>query len=201
MTPPLEISIDLSFAQARAAETIQRLNKLCDRYDLAPFEYTNQVRIAPNSLPHSHPILTLNTRPDSEEELLGIYLHEQMHWYVTWFSRKAPQDWNALLRELNQLYPEVPIGGSDGARDEHSTYLHLIVNHLEVEATCRLLPRDQVEQRVRQLHFYRWIYGTVLKDFDQLAGLFSRYGLVPLKPATEFSEMDFRLAASPAGND
>ncbi|MCR9212184.1 MAG: hypothetical protein NXI13_00590 [Proteobacteria bacterium] len=61
------------------------LFKLHDRYDLSRWEYTKKVRIAPYEIPHSHPILTLNSQyaigPGADEDLiLATYIHEQLHW-------------------------------------------------------------------------------------------------------------------------
>jgi hypothetical protein len=54
---------------------------------LRPFEYTNHLRVAPTEIPHSHPILTLNTALFDPNAILCEYLHEQMHWYLTKFKR------------------------------------------------------------------------------------------------------------------
>jgi hypothetical protein len=39
--------------------------------------------IKERAIPHSHPVLTLNTRNlDSDDQLLSAFLHEQLHWYL-----------------------------------------------------------------------------------------------------------------------
>ena len=57
-----EIVINLSETQRAAEQVRSLLQKLRTDFNLAPYEYTRQVRIAPGEIPHSHPILTLNTR-------------------------------------------------------------------------------------------------------------------------------------------
>ena len=81
-----ETHIDLSEAERASNGIKSMLLKLRGEHDLAPFEYTRKVRIAPGEIPHSHPVLTINTMVRDEQPLLSLYLHEQMHWYVTWYS-------------------------------------------------------------------------------------------------------------------
>ena len=89
----------------------------------------------------------------------------------------------------------MPIGGTDGARDEHSTYLHLVVNWLEVDVTARFIDRAEVERHVRALPFYRWCYQTVITDCQPLAALYEEQGLLPLRSAGDMSPADQELAA------
>src|SRR6516164_7154537 len=89
----LEIDIDLSTVQREAERVRSMLRDLVRRFDLRPFEYSREVRIAPTEIPHSHPRITLNTWVKSEIGLLSTYLHEQMHWYVTWYSHASTPRW------------------------------------------------------------------------------------------------------------
>src|SRR5215813_10161221 len=140
----LEITLDLDAVQRSADHVRDMLVDLRRRFDLAPFEYTKRVRIAPLEISHSHPTLTLNTFVSDELSLLSTYLHEQMHWYLTWYSRAHTAQWQELLRCLREKYPEVPDSTSGGAHDDFSTYLHLIVNWLEIDATSCFVAREQV---------------------------------------------------------
>jgi len=191
----LDIRIDLAAVQESAARVRGMLLELRERFDLSPVEYTKEVRIAPTEIPHSHPVLTLNTWVRDELGLLLMYVHEQMHWYATWYSHAHPPEWKNLMRRLHERYPSVPVGGRDGAGDESSSYLHLIVNWCEIDVAARFHPRDQVVARVRELPFYRWIYETVIGEWQALARLYADHGLVPIQPATSMSEEDLRLAA------
>jgi hypothetical protein len=84
--PPLTISVDFAAVRDSAERVRGMLLDMRARFDLSPFEYTRQVRIAPTEIPHSHPVLTLNTWVRDDLGLLLMYVHEQMHWYVTWWS-------------------------------------------------------------------------------------------------------------------
>jgi hypothetical protein len=191
----LDIILDLSETKRRAERVRDMLLEVRSRLDLSPFEYSKQVRIAPNEYPFSHPRITLNTLIRDDLSLLAMYLHEQMHWYVTWYSHAHAPQWRQLFSQLRQRYPAVPVGGSDGANDEFSTYLHLLVNWLEVEAVSQFIDRDRVVEYVRSMPFYRWIFQTVIDDWQSLGALYLEQGLMPFRNATQMSSDDLKLAA------
>jgi len=191
----LEITLDLSAAQRSAERVRNMLQDLRARHELAAFEYTRQVRIAPMEIPHSHPVLTLNTWVRDEIGLLSSYLHEQMHWYLTWYSHAHAARWRALYHELLVRYPDAPVGPPEGASDAFSTYLHLVINWLEIDAVARFRDRDKVIRHVSALPFYAWMYRTVIEDWEPLAALYAGHAVIPLRPATSMSDEDLRLAA------
>jgi hypothetical protein len=82
----LEIELDFTRVQQSAKRVRTMLVELRRRFDVTPFEFCKKVRIAPTEVPHSHPRITLNTWARDDLGLLSTYLHEQLHWYVTWFS-------------------------------------------------------------------------------------------------------------------
>jgi hypothetical protein len=197
MPQPDDLDITLDFSRVRrGAEHVRDM--LLDarrRFDLSPLEYSKEVRIAPTEIPHSHPRITLNTWIRDDLSLLAMYLHEQMHWYVTWYSHAHAPQWRQLFSHLRERYPVAPVGGTDGANDEFSTYLHLLVNWLEIEAVSRFVQRDRVVEYVRQMPFYRWIYQTVIDDCQSLDALYRDRGLFPFREATQMSSDDLKLAA------
>jgi hypothetical protein len=49
-------------------------------YDLSRYTFTRAVVIDEKAIPHSHPMLTLQTRHlGSDDLLLSAYVHEQLH--------------------------------------------------------------------------------------------------------------------------
>jgi hypothetical protein len=67
---------------------------------------------------------------------------------------------------LRKIYAKVPVGYPDGAKDEESTYLHLIDCYLEVQADRQLMGAERAA-RVAQFwagDHYRWVYKTVIHD-------------------------------------
>ncbi len=191
----LRIGIDLSHAERNAMAVRDRLIALRSKYALGAYEYCREVVITPTVLPYSHPVIRLNTGLFSETALLANYLHEQMHWYVTWYSHKHTDQWRGVWAALEGRYLDPPIGRGEGADTLASTHLHLIVNWLEIEALSSLIGREAARAHVAQLHYYRWIYASVLRDWDALKRLYLSHQLLPILPAHEMSPEDLALAA------
>ncbi|MCA3309516.1 MAG: hypothetical protein ING03_08750 [Roseomonas sp.] len=191
----LRICIDLSYAERNAIAVREMLIALRTKYALGPYEYCKEVSIAPGVLPYSHPIIRLNTALFTETALLANYIHEQMHWYLTWYSHKHTDQWRAIWEALEQRYPDPPIGRGEGADTLSSTHLHLIVNWLEIEALGSLIGAQAAKEHVTNLHYYRWIYASVIRDWQALGELYASHYLVPILPAHDMSPEDLALAA------
>jgi len=191
----LDVTLDLIAAQRSAQRVRDMLIGLRGRFDLSPFEYTRQVRIAPLETPHSHPVLTLNSFARDEIGLLTTYLHEQMHWYLVWYSHVHAARWDTVIAALQARYPDAPVGTSEATPDRYSVDLHLVVNWLEIDVTARFLDRERVIEHARALPYYRWMYRTVIEDWGRLGALYADHAVIPLRSATEMSAEDLRLAA------
>jgi hypothetical protein len=188
MNRELRYSIDLSTAQARAEKIIECIKRWRELHDVGRFEYTDHLRVAPTEIPHSHPVLTLNTQLYNPDEILCEYLHEQMHWYEDRLGCAGAA--SPLIAELKQRYPHAPKDSPEGAGDEYSTYLHLLVNWLEVEAASHFIARERAEEIARNKHYYRWMYRTVLSDWDSLEELFRAYDIVPIASADQLGNKE-----------
>jgi len=121
-------------------------------------------------IPHSHPILTLDTDYADDESLLSTFVHEQSHW----FADAKPDAVNKTVAEFKTFYPEVPVGKGEGARDEFSTYLHLIVCYLEFSAVTELLGEPKAREIMANWRHYKWIYKTVLNEGDKLKAVIEK---------------------------
>jgi hypothetical protein len=107
-------------------QTLVLLKALRGSHDLGKWEFTDKVHIDKTATPHSHPILILHTRHGHKSQkdlLLSTYLHEQIHW----FADENIENTHAAIAMLKQAFPKAPVGYPEGARDEESSYLHLIV--------------------------------------------------------------------------
>jgi hypothetical protein len=185
----LRIDVDLEHARREGERVRATLEALRRRHELSRFEYTRIVRIIPGGDTFSHPILTLGNRfADNEDLLLSTYLHEQMHWYL-WYLETPERDPVApFFDELVRRYPDAPTELPDGARNYQSTYLHLVVNWLEIAATSEFIGRVRACAVADAQRTYRWIYKTVLKDWDLLGELYERHGLVPIRSAEKLRQ-------------
>jgi len=159
------------------SRTKTELEALLDAFNLAPWCFTTDVLVdEATRIPHSHPVLTLSTRRHGRMLLAG-YVHEQLHWFCDEHGEVV----DALISdELEQRYPSVPVGDPDGCRSTFSTYLHLIVCWQEIDALRSLIGQadaDQFGRRMADSGHYRWVYATIVNNFDALADLYEPRGL------------------------
>ena len=174
------IEIRLKNNSAAEEATRVQLQRLLRAYDLAGWTFTKSVLVDEKTTPHSHPVLTLSARHVRDDELLlSTYVHEQIHWFLTQNSERT----EAAKKELRAMFPKVPVSGPEGARDEESTYLHLLVVYLEYRADRELLG----ELRARQVmefwanDHYTWIYRTVLERPRDIGTVAFKHKLVPMR--------------------
>lgn len=151
----------------------ERVQDLLNEYDLSKWIFTNKVIVEDNVIPHSHPILTLNTKNQSNKELLSTFIHEQLHWYVD----ENTESEKKAIAEFRVMYDDVPVGNREGARDEYSTYLHLIVCYLEYRSMVELVGQPEAERIMLETNHYKWIYRTVLKDETKIKGVLVKHNL------------------------
>ncbi len=96
---------------------------------------------------------------------------------------------------LECRYPDPPIGRGEAADTLSSTHLHLIVNWLEIKALGSLIGTEAAKAHVVNLHYYRWIYASVIRDWQALGELYTAHYLVPILPAHDMSPEDLARAA------
>jgi hypothetical protein len=172
----LHIDIQLKHDNESEEKTKAQLERLLKTYDLSKWTFTDKVMIDYESIPHSHPLLTLHTRHlRSDDQLLSTYVHEQLHW---WLDAKLDQTKKAE-DDLRKLYPKVPVGYPEGAQDEESTYLHLIDCYLEMQADRALLGTDRTAELMKFWagDHYRWVYRTVVADETKIAEIVNKNNL------------------------
>lgn len=169
-TPAL--TIELEKESERSQRTRAQLERLLREYDLRPYIQTTRIVIEEGVIPHSHPVLTIHTRHLGDDlMLLSTFLHEQLHWLVA--GRDSAEA--GAIADFRQLYPEVPVGRPNGARDEYSTYLHLIVCDLEYQAMTNLVGREKARETLARINHYEWIYEQVL-EAPQVREVNARWG-------------------------
>lgn len=179
-----QVKLDISLAHESKdeAQTRAQLQRLLGAYDLSGWIFTKSVVIDERAIPHSHPTLTLSTRHLKDDELLlSTFVHEQLHWFLG----EREKETEAAIKELRAMFPKVPVGHPEGARDERSSYLHLLVIYLEYRADRELLG----ELKARQVmdfwsrDHYTWVYKTVLERPRDIGNVALKHKLIPNLPA------------------
>ncbi|MCR9212183.1 MAG: hypothetical protein NXI13_00585 [Proteobacteria bacterium] len=66
------------------------------------------------------------------------------------------------------------------AKDEYSTYLHIVVNWLEYAIMTELLGHQRVSEMVSKYRHYKKIYEVVVQDFVEIEGVLKKGGILPL---------------------
>lgn len=176
-----QVAISLAHASPAEQQTKAQLERLLGQYDLAMWTFTRSIAIDDQSIPHSHPVLTLHTRHLKDDELLlSTYVHEQSHWFLGQHETQT----DAAIKELRRLYPKIPVGFPEGSDSERGNYVHLLVIYLEYRADRELLG----ELRARQVmefwahDHYRWLYRTVLEEARKIGEVALKNNLLPAAP-------------------
>jgi len=177
---PAPIEIKLQHGDAAETRTRDQLLRLLRTYDASRWIFTRSVVIdsSPGVIPHSHPVLTLNTRHFKDDDLLlSTFLHENLHHFLSQNHEKA----EAAKKELRAVFPKVPVGYPDGADSEDSGYTHLIVNYLEYQADKELLGelRAFAVFEFWTMDHYRWLYRRIFEDGYQIGPIVRKNGLFP----------------------
>lgn len=155
----------------------QNMLQLAQVYDLTPFLFTKTIHIESQVIPHSHPILTLNTRnAEKPKKILATWMHEELHWWM----EKNPKATADAIKELKKIYPQAPKG--QGASQD-STYLHLLVCYLEMRTLALYVgekeARTIIEEIMKKDKIYPWIYYQVLYKNFAIKKLLKKHKLVP----------------------
>jgi hypothetical protein len=163
--------------------TKQNLEHLIQVYDLEPFIFTDLIHIQSRVVPHSHPILTLNSRfAEAPHRLLAVFLHEQLHWWL----EKNQEKVKLAKLDLKKIFLAIPKEGM--ARNQDSTYLHFIVCYLEYRALQHFLGKKQADHilmtMIKEDKVYPWIYGRIFEKYQEIEKIIRQHDLepAPLKP-------------------
>lgn len=156
------VNITLVNGSADEQRAKEQLERLLAAYDVDAWIFTREVRIEAGVVPHSHPTLTLDTGSlDDDDGALSGFLHEQFHWYANEIGDVT----DAVKAEFAEIFPDAPDGPeAGGARDRNSTYLHLMVCDLELQAMSELLGEARARAVIEGYRHYPWIYDQVLHN-------------------------------------
>jgi hypothetical protein len=173
-----DLEIALKHGTPEESRTRDQLRRLLATYDLSPWIYISSIVIDERAIPFSHPVLTLHTRHAKDDDLLvSTFVHEQFHWYLV----QRRESTELAIADLRKLFPTVPAGGTAGARDEDSTYLHLLVCYLEQQADIRLLGELKAKEVMDfwAADHYTWVYQTVIARSRDIGQIIRERKLIP----------------------
>ena len=171
-----DLKISLKNGDSLEVQAKVQLERIINKHEdaLAPWLFTREVAIDKSAIPFSHPVLTLNCNYLKHySKQLANFLHEQFHWLVA----TMPAEEKAAIEDFRKIFLEVPVGGSKGARDEHSTYLHLIVCDLELQSMSKIVGEPTARQILAEWKHYTWIYDKVLRD-KRIREINSKHGFL-----------------------
>lgn len=174
------LEITLKQGTSDEARTRDQLLRLLATYDVSPWIYTTSIVIDERAIPFSHPVLTLHTRHAKDDELLlSTFVHEQFHWFLA----ERPEPTQLAIADLRKLFPTVPAGGTAGARDEYSAYLHLLVCYLEQQADLRVLGELKTKQVMDfwATDHYTWVYQNVMGRSKEIGQIMRDRKLIPAR--------------------
>lgn len=85
------------------------------------------------------------------------------------------------IKDMRLLFPELPQAGV--AKDEHSTYLHLIICFLEYDSLIFYLKKKEANKILKDLTYqdkiYPWIYKQVYMKYNDIESIVLKYHLRP----------------------
>jgi hypothetical protein len=174
----MKLDIRVKRSTPAELETRTAIGWLLKKYRLNEYLFTRDVEIDEESRPHSHPVLTLDTRlRENKTLLLSTFVHEQLHW----FEEEHAAERDLAIEETKRYYRNVPCSPPEGAANEASTRLHLLVCYLEYRVMQRLVGESVGRQVMRDLarDHYSWIYHTVLEDEGRIDQIVRKYNLIP----------------------
>jgi len=168
------LSIELANDSEAERRTAAALRRLVAEHDVDRWIFTERVLVDETAIPHSHPVLTVHTRHlGNDDALLATFLHEQFHW----LEDLDPTRFRGAMDAFRDLWPEVPGLDDGGARDAESTWRHLVVCDLELQAMARLIGADRARALLGAKSYYEWVYARVLDD-PRVREIMERHGMV-----------------------
>ena len=156
----MELNIVLANNSNREVKTKKQLEMLLKKYDLSKWIFQKSIQINEKEIPHSHPVLTLNTvHLKNDNLLLSQFLHEQMHWFL---SGKPKDIKNTAMEELGPLFP------------------HLIINYLEYDALRQLIGKNMTKEIINNKPRYIELYKMVIQQEDKIREILEKYNILIL---------------------
>lgn len=149
---------------------VESVQTLCQQYEIP--EFTTTVLVEKGAIPHSHPILTLNTRNKDSKLILKTLIHEQFHWYA-----QEHPNYERAISYLKAGYKD------DGEHNKSGIYPNSYWEHIIVCFNTRnylnnLLPKEDVLWLYDQWQAYPTLERLILDNFATYQSELDKFGLV-----------------------
>lgn len=178
------VAVTLATGAADEERVAAMLRDLFARHALDKWRYAEEVRIEAGVIPHSHPVITLNTQYLRQpRHLLTDYLHEQLHWFSLLAGK--PSAAAGVIDALRAAYPDLPTTLPEGCGSDFSNNLHLQICALEFLGLRALVGDEEARAILGEKRYYTRIYGLVLRDTARMVEIIARHDALPpaLPPA------------------
>ena len=154
----------------RELEVVQILNDLLQKYKFPIF--TNQVEVESKVIPHSHPVLTLNTSTKDPLLLLQTLIHEQLHWFVTDHPKKVE-----TIEYLKKHYED---NGECNVSGKHpdSFWEHIIVCFNTLVVLKTIVTGEELKYIYDQWQAYPKTEKLVKDNFEQIESELKNYNMI-----------------------
>ncbi len=134
--------------------------------------FTNDIVIDSNSIPHSHSILTLNTRNTNPILVLATFVHEQFHWFTQ--IKSSFKDCIVYLKK----YKELEDFTNNPDKYPNSFWIHLIVCWNTRNFLQKNITKEQVDFIYSQWQPYPITEKFVKENFDTLKNDLNKFGMI-----------------------
>jgi hypothetical protein len=143
---------------------------LYEKYEIPTF--TSTICIEKGVIPHSHPILTLNTRVSDERNILETLIHEQFHWYA----QEHPR-YEKCISYLKTKYED------DGEHNKSGLYPNSYWEHIIVCYNTRIylekiLPAEDVLWIYKQWQAYPTLEKLIEVEKEKIGKELKMYSIV-----------------------
>lgn len=151
-------------------EIVKIVENLCKKYVVPTF--TQEVVVEKGAIPHSHPVLTLNTRVDDERLVLKTLVHEQFHWYA-----QEHKNYKSCIEHLKTKYKDDGEHNKSGKYPD-SYWEHIIVCFNTLNHLKNLLSEEDIGWIYEQWQPYPTLEKLIRDNFNIIEKELRKFNLV-----------------------
>ena len=166
--------IQILFENQNKSKVKNLVNNILEKYKNKIPIYTTKIRVKSGVIPHSHPVLTLNTKhidsQNPEVVYLSLLVHEQLHWFAV--KNQTKEDFDYLYKKYNDFYKKQKI-----FKNKISFLEHIIVIWNEINIMKKILSKKDFDWLYSQYdkliykEFNKWVinnFNKIQKDLKKL---------------------------------